>query len=98
MLPLAQRIIGRTEPKSAPAGQPQDPYVDILVIERASDAYGVLMSGTAFPIGTEYPTAEEAVVAAVKALNAVLAPKSLTILKSPNGEEFVLNSRLAQLV
>jgi len=56
------------------------------------------MSGTAFPVGTAYPTADDAAVAAVTALNRVLAPDMIAALRSAPIEEFVTNERLGQLV
>ncbi len=85
----AQHIAGKTA---------QGDHVDIVVIEHTFGNFGVLMSGTAFPFGTTYPSADEAAVAAVTALNRVLAPDKIAGLHSAPIEEFVTNERLSQLI
>lgn len=85
----AQHITGKTA---------QGDHVDIVVIEHTTGNFGVLMSGTAFPVGTAYPTADDAAGAAVTALNRFMAPDKIAALRSAPIEEFVTNERLGQLV
>lgn len=88
-MPIVQHIHATTA---------QGADLDISVIEYGESRYATIMSATTFPLGTFFPTAEDAVIASVRALNGVVVPDKITSLQSRPVEEFVPNSRLAQLV
>lgn len=88
-MPIAQHIHAKTA---------QGADLDISIIEYGPSRYAAIMSSTTFPVGTFFPTAEDAVKASVRALNGILVPDKITSLESRPVEEFVNNSRLAQLV
>jgi len=90
MLPIAQHIRVKTR------NQLTD--LSVLIIEEFAGNNSVLMPATAFPFGTTFPNAEDAVVAARNALNSILNPDKIIGMASPPKEEFVTNQRLAQLI
>ena len=73
--------------------------LDIIVLLDPSQKFSVLMSGTAFPLGTTFPTACKAVYAAVRALRSVCALEDPIVqLQSEPKEEFISNVDMQQIL
>lgn len=90
MLNLVQHVVAKTS----------DPisYLDIIIIEKSEGVYSILMSASAFPIGTTFPSAEEGLIAARTALNKLIPPQQIKTMQSYSGEQFISNERLQQLI
>jgi hypothetical protein len=71
---------------------------DISIIEEHNKKFSAEMSLAAFPAGTEFISAEEALTATIKSINATIAPEKLARIFSQKNEEFITNEKMAEII
>ncbi len=71
--------------------------LDIVLIKEG-EKFSVLMSGTAFPVGTLFDSPEEALKASIKALSIIFHKENIESLYSNPVEEFIKNEQMANFL